>query len=116
MADLPRFVVVSLTGEEAVIAVQGTTSEATFREQFLAPYELGGERYHPGEGAVVHGVLVATHAESLVSVPIWTWRGGDGAPRFLCQASDDGRPPAVSVFAAAEAELLSQLERQLRPA
>src|SRR5689334_10318369 len=103
----PRFVVVSLGGHEAAIAVQGTTSEATFREQFLEPYELGGERYHPGADATVHGVLIASHAATLLSVPIWTWGGGDGAPRFLCQASDDGSPPAISVFAASEADLLS---------
>lgn len=112
----PRFVVVSLAQAQAAIAVQGVTSPAAFMRLFLEPYAMEGERHHPGTDAVVHGVLVASHESAVVAVPIWRWAGPDGAPRFLCQATDDGRPPAFSVFADSESSLLDQVGRKLRAA
>jgi len=115
MPPMPRYVVVSFAREQAEIVAQGATSQASFQRLFLDRYDLEGERHHPGKDSVVRGVLVASHESSVVTVPIWTWTGGDGAARFLCQASDDGRPPALSAFATSEADLLSELNRQLRP-
>jgi hypothetical protein len=110
----PRYVVVSLAGDDdAEIVRQGRTAAEAFTQLFLEPYVIEGERYHPGENAVLHGVLLATREASVVTVPIWTWTGQDGAPRFLCQASDDGSPPAISVFATSAGELLDQLEARL---
>jgi hypothetical protein len=111
----PRFVVVLLAREQAEVVLQGFTSGATFQRLFLDPYELEGERYHPGKDAGVHGILLASWESIVVTVPIWTWTGGDGTPRFLCQASDDGRAPALSVFAVSESDLLDRLDEQLRP-
>jgi hypothetical protein len=111
----PRFVVVTFAGERAELPLQGSTPEAVFRRLFLDPYGMEGERHRPGEGAVVHGVLVATWESAVVTVPIWSWTGVGSALGFLCQASDDGRPPAISVVAATEAELLDRLGQTLRP-
>jgi hypothetical protein len=112
----PRFVVVSLAQAQAAITAQGATSPAAFRRLFLEPYAMEGERHHPGTAAVVHGVLVASYESAVVAVPIWRWAGQDGAPRFLCQATDDGRAPAFSVFADSESSLLDQVDKQLRAA
>ena len=113
MSGSPRYVVVSLAGDDAEIVRQGRMAAEAFTQLFLEPYVIEGERYHPGEDAVLHGVLLATRDATVVTVPIWTWSGQDGAPRFLCQASDDGSPPAISVFAASAGELLDQLTAQL---
>lgn len=111
----PGFVAVSFAQEQAGIVAQGVTSAPIFQRLFLDPYELGGERYHPGPDSTVHGVLLATDRSNVVSVPIWTWKGEDGATRFLCQASDDGRAPAFSAFALSERDLLNDVIEQLRP-
>jgi hypothetical protein len=111
----PRYVVVMLARDEAEIVAQGTTSAHVFQRLFLDRYELGGERYHPGDHWTVHGALLATHGSTVVAVPVWTWTGRDGRTRFLCQATDDGSPPAVSVFAFSESDLLDQLTGQLQP-
>jgi hypothetical protein len=115
MQTTPRFVVVSFAQERAEIVTQGVTSQAIFQRLFLDRYEFSGERYHPGKDSTVRGVLLASDGPTLVTVPIWTWEGEDGATRFLCQASDDGRPPAFSVFSLSESDLLNQVNKQLRP-
>ncbi len=113
MSGAPRYVVVSLAGDEAEIVRQGATAAEAFARLFLEHYAIEGERYHPGQDAVLHGVLLATRDATVVTVPIWTWTGQDGASRFLCQASDDGSPPAISVFAPSASDLLDQLEARL---
>ena len=116
MSAPPRYVVVSLADDDAEIIRQGRTAAEAFTHLFLEPYVIEGERHHPGQDAVLHGVLLATCDTSVVTVPIWTWTGQDGAPRFLCQASDDGSAPAISVFANSAGELLDQLQARLAEA
>jgi hypothetical protein len=113
MERAARFVVVRLAGERAELVLQGTTAGPVFRRLFLEPYGMEGERLHPGEGATVHGVLLATWESAVVTVPIWTWPDDSGASTFLCQASDDGRAPAISVVAGSEPQLLDRLVRLL---
>ena len=113
MSAPPRYVVVSLADDDAEIVRQGRTAAEAFTHLFLEPYVIEGERHQPGQDAVLHGVLLATRDTSVVTVPIWTWTGQDGAPRFLCQASDDGSAPAISVFANSAGELLNQIEARL---
>jgi hypothetical protein len=115
MMQTPRFMIVLLAHGQAEIRAQGALSRVTFQRLFLDRYELGGERYHPGNAATIYGALLAIHEATLVTVPIWTWTGEDGATRFLCQASEDGSAPALSVFSLFEADLVSQIEDQLRP-
>lgn len=115
MQPTPRFVVVSFAQEQAEIVTQGVTSQAIFQRLFLDRYEFSGERYHPGKDSAVGGVLLASYESTVVTVPIWTWKGEDGLTRFLCQASDDGRAPSFSVFSLSESDLLKQLNKQLRP-
>jgi hypothetical protein len=110
----PRFVVISFAHERAKIVEQGAMSRETFRRLFLDHYGLRGERYHPGKDAVVYGVLLASDESAIVTVPIRTWKAEDGAPRFLCQASDDGKAPAFSVFSLSESDLLTQVSKELR--
>jgi hypothetical protein len=111
----PRYVVVAFGRDEAEIVAQGTTSAQGFQRLFLDRYELGGERYHPGHDWTVHGALLATYESTVLAVPIWTWTGRDGVTRFLCQATDDGSPPTVSIFSFSESDLLDQLTGQLQP-
>jgi hypothetical protein len=106
----------SLARDPAAIISQGPVSMPVFKREFLDRYEISGERHHPGPGAVIVGVLLATHESAVVTVPIWTWRLADGAARFLCQASDDGSAPAFSVLALSEADLVNQVNARLRPA
>jgi hypothetical protein len=110
----PRFVVLSWANERVDIVEQGVMSRETFRRLFLDRYELRGERYHPGKDAVLHGVLLASDQSAIVTVPIWTWKGEDAVPRFLCQASEDGHAPAFSVFSVSESDLLTQVRKELR--
>lgn len=114
MLPTPRFVVVSFAQEQAEIIAQGVTSQAIFKRLFLDRYEFSGERYHPGKDSTVRGVLLASYESTVVTVPILTWKGEDGATRFLCQASDDGCAPVFSVFSLSESDLLNQLNKQLR--
>jgi hypothetical protein len=114
MQSKPRFVVVSFVQERAEIVLQGITSKAIFQRLFLDRYEIAGERYHPGKNSTIQGVLLASYESAVVTVPIWTWGGEDGVTRFLCQASDDGSPPAISVFSFLENDLLNQVDKQLR--
>jgi len=109
----PRYAVVSLADDPAAIVAQGGTSADTFKRLFLDYYEVEGERYHPGEDATLRAALVATDGSEVVTVPVWAWQGNDGAMRFLCQSSDDGRPPAFSAFALSESDLLQQVQGQL---
>jgi len=109
-----RFMVISLALDQAEIVQQGIFSQETFQRLFLDPYELSGERYHPGKDATMHGVLLAADQFTVVTVPIWKWKAGDGAPRFLCQASDDGRAPSFSVFSLSESDLVNQISQSLR--
>jgi hypothetical protein len=111
----PVFVVIFFTSEKAEIVEQGVTSEATFQKQFLKPYDLRGERHHPAQDAIVRGVLLVNNVTTVVTVPIWAWSLPDGTKRLLCQASDDGRPPAFSVFSLSESDLLEQVRRELQP-
>jgi hypothetical protein len=108
-----RFVVVLFAPDGAEIAAQGATLRETFRREFLDPYQIEGERWHPGEGATVCGALLASDESVLVTVPIRTWEGEDGTPQFLCQGSDDGSPPALSMPARSESELIDHLARRL---
>lgn len=110
MSRPPQFVVVSFAQAQAEILTQGFTSPATLQELFVDPYALEGERYHPGKDAVIRGVLIASDETTVVTVPIWTWTGEDGAARLLCQASDDGSPPAFSVFSLSERDLVEQIK------
>jgi len=112
--SIPRFVVIWLTREPPEIVGHGAMSRETFRRLFLDRYELRGERYHPGKDGVVQGVLLASDESAIVTVPIWTWKAEDGAPRFLCQVSEDGHAPAFSVFSLSESNLLTQVSRELR--
>ena len=102
-----------LTGAAGSDATGRWSTDDLLPDLFLEPYVIEGERHHPGQDAVLHGVLLATRDTSVVTVPIWTWTGQDGAPRFLCQASDDGSAPAISVFANSAGELLNQIEARL---
>src|SRR5262245_41050642 len=104
----PTFVIVSFAREQAEIVDQGLMSETTFGKQFLEPYDLRGERYHPGQNAVIRGVLLASNGGAVATVPIWVWDGS-----LLCQASDDGRAPAFSVFANSEDDLLDRVREEL---
>jgi|HubBroStandDraft_5_1064220.scaffolds.fasta_scaffold06581_4 hypothetical protein len=96
------------------ISDQGVMSRETFRKQFLDRYAIEGERYHPGKGAVVDGVLLASDRSAVVTVPIWKWKIADGTDRFLCQSSDDGSPPAFSALSHSESDLLNQIGDRLR--
>lgn len=109
----PIFVVIFFAHGRAEIVGQGVMAETTFREQFLEPYDLRGERYHPAQGAVARGVLLASNGAAVVTVPVWAWEAGDGTKRLLCQASEDGRAPAFSVFSLSESDLLTQVSRGL---
>ena len=111
----PRYAVVSFAEDSTAIVAQGATSADTFKRLFLDHYEIEGERYHPGEDAALRAVLVATDGSDAVTVPVWTWQGNDGAARFLCQSTDDGRPPAFSAFALSESDLLQRVQDQLDP-
>ena len=44
----------------------------------------------------------------------WTWTGRDGHLRFLCEATDGGSPPALSVFALLDSEVLNWLNEKLQ--
>jgi hypothetical protein len=109
----PRFVVVLFANEQAEIVAQGVMSQTIFQRLFLDSYELNGERYHPGKDAVVQGVLLAGVEANFVTVPIWTWEAEGGTTRFLCQASDDGDPPAFSVFSRSQGDMLNQVVSEL---
>jgi hypothetical protein len=109
----PIFVVIFFAHEQAEIVEQGVMAETTFREQFLDSYDLRGERYHPGQDAIVRGVLLASNGANVVTVPIWAWEAEDGTKRLLCQASENGRPPAFSAFSLSERDLLNQVSRKL---
>jgi hypothetical protein len=109
----PRFAIISLAHDQTEIVRQGVMSQETFQRLFLDCYELSGERYRPGNGATVHGVLLASNESTVVTVPIWTWRAQDGTTRLLCQASDDGQAPAFSVFSLSESDLLNQVRKEL---
>src|SRR5262249_4990254 len=110
---VPRFVVIFFAHEQAEIVAQGVMSQKVFQRLFLDRYELNGERYHPGKDAIVQGVLLASDNVNVVTVPVWAWEAEDGTTRLLCQASDDGRPPAFSVFSRSEGDLLNQVVREL---
>jgi hypothetical protein len=113
----PQYVIISFAAaaaKQAEIVARGALAREVFDRQFLDPYGLAGERHHPGPGWTVHGVLVGADASTVAAVPIWTWQGADGAPRFLCQATDDGRPPAISVLAHSADDLVDQVTAQLR--
>ena len=105
--------VISFADEKAEIVAQGMVSQTTFQRLFLDHYEIGGERYHPGGEAVVRGVLVASDKYHVVTVPIWAWKVEDGTTRLLCQASEDGHPPAFSVFSQTDQDLLVEVVREL---
>lgn len=105
----PIYVVIFFAHDQAEIVEQGVMVEKTFREQFLDSYDLRGERYHPGQDAVIHGVLFASNGADVVSVPIYGWETEDRNKRLLCQASEDGRAPAFSVFSSSESDLLKQV-------
>jgi len=111
----PHYAVITFTAGQSVITTQGPLSPKTFHHQFLDRYELGGERHHPGPASILHGALLATDGTTVVSVPIVTWPAPDGTTRFLCQATDDGTPPALSVLASSESALLADLAARLRP-
>lgn len=109
----PRFVIILFAHEQAEIVAQGVMSQPIFQRLFLDHYELSGERYHPAKDAIVQGVLLANDKANIVTVPIWAWEVEDGTTRLLCQTSDDGRPPAFSVFSRTESDLLNQVVREL---
>jgi len=109
----PIYVIIFFAHEQAEIVKQGVMAATTFRKQFLEPYELRGERYHPGQDAIVRGVLLASNGATVAAVPIWAWEAEDGTRRLLCQASEDGRAPAFSVFSLSESDLLDQVSREL---
>ncbi len=109
----PRFVVVLFAHEQAEIVAQGVMSQTIFQRLFLDRYEFSGERYHPGKDAIMQGILLASDKANVVTVPIWAWEAEDGTTRLLCQASDDGRPPAFSVFSRSEGDLLNQVVSEL---
>ena len=113
MHPRPRFVVVSFAREQAEVVLQGFTSGATFQRLFLDSYVLEGERYQAVEDSAVRGALLASWESIFVTLPIRTWTGEDGSPRFLCQATDDGRAPALSVLAVSESKLLDRLDELL---
>jgi len=108
----PRFFVILWDGDDAQIVKQGSTSHADFRRLFLESYGMKGERFHPGKSTAI-GMLVAHYEHELVSVPIRTWRLKDGTSVFLCQGSDDGRPPEFTIFSHSKENLLSQMEKAL---
>lgn len=109
----PIFVVISFAHEQVEIVEQGVMTKTTFREQFLDPYDLRGERYHPGPNAIARGAFLASDGTNVVTVPIWAWEAEDKSKRLLCQASEDGRAPAFSVHSLSETDLLKQINRQL---
>jgi len=109
----PRFVIVLWAQQKAQIIAQGDVSQSTFRRLFLDRYVLGGERLHPPEGSAVVGVVIARDETSVVTVPIRTWRTENGVTVLLCQASDDGSPPAFSTSSNSEKDLLRQIEQLL---
>jgi len=111
----PHYAVIIFAAGRPAITAQGPLSPETFHHQFLDHYALGGERYHPGPAWTLHGALLATDGTTVVSVPIVTWPAPDGTTRFLCQATDDGTPPALSVLASSESTLLADLAARLRP-
>lgn len=100
--------------EHAEVVAEGAMSQMTFQRLFLDRYELSGERHQPGKDASVQGVLLATKNATVVTVPILAWEAEDGGIRLLCQASDDGSPPAFSVFSRSENDLLNQIVGGLR--
>ncbi|MEV6871423.1 hypothetical protein [Amycolatopsis sp. NPDC051128] len=108
------YAVISFAREPAEIVTQGVMSRDVFQRLFLDRYEFGGERYHPADDWTVLGALLAVDGAILVTIPVWTWTGRDGVRRFLCQATDDGSAPALSVLALSERELLNRLNEQLR--
>jgi hypothetical protein len=109
----PKYIVVLWGPEKARIVSHGKISPASFRRHFLEPYVLGGERYHPADVGTICGFLVASDEDSIVTVPIWTWKASDGKSLHLCQATDDGSPPEFSVFSYSELELLKRIEKDI---
>ena len=110
----PGFVVISWTQNGPRLIQQGEMSPEAFRRLFLDRYEFTGERYHPGQEAAVGGALIASDESIVVTVPIWIWNAADGTVRLLCQASDDGSPPAFSVLAFSESDLLNHVSEEMR--
>lgn len=96
----------------AQIVDQGTLPPETFATSFLEAYGMEGERLRPRADAVVQGVLAAWDRSRLVTVPIRTWQTDQG-DRWLCQASEDGTPPAFSVVADSPEELVHTIHRRL---
>jgi hypothetical protein len=109
----PRFVVVVFDVGQAEIVAQGSMTSEVFREQFVDPYALRGERRRPHPDSTVRGGVLATDGATLVTVPIRVWRAAGSAEHWLCQATDDGRAPALSVSALSATDLASAVAARL---
>lgn len=105
----PLYAIVAFDDVEVYILGQGSTSRTSFGLHFVEPYDLEGERYRPGEGAVVRGALLASDASTMVTVTIWAWALEDGSTRWLCQATDDGRPPSFVRLASSRQDLVASI-------
>lgn len=113
-SSAPTFSVLLAKQGTMQLTKSGTLSESRFRQLFIEPYPLAGERGHAGDGARIGGCVVATDGKRIAVVPIWTWMANNKQPMLLCQATDDGSPPALSVSANTESLLLEQLVQTLR--
>ena len=112
---MPSFVTLWSGREPAEIADQGKMSRQTFQRLFLDSYAIEGERHHPQDGAAIAGVLLVLDAATVLTVPIWAWREPDGgSTKFLCQSTEDGQPPAFSIFSSTEGDLVKQIRETLR--
>ena len=109
----PRFMVAEWGRHGAGMVKQGQMAPAAFRRLFLDSYGMRGERYHAGKNAELAGVLVAWDETKIVTVPIRKWLMADGTSGWLCQASEDGTPPAFSVYATSEPALVSGMAKAL---
>ncbi len=110
----PRFILVSFSSETARIVKQGDLSKDTYSRLFLKGYALLGERIHPPKNAVVAGLLIAYNDNRITTVPIQTWKLPDGRNIFLCQASENGQPPAFFAVSYSENGLLAEVEKALK--
>jgi len=112
-ARKPSFMVVRWGRDTAHIIKQGYLAPPVFQRLFLDHYGMEGERYHAGKSAELRGLLVARDETRVVTVPIWVWEMANGSSGWLCQASEDGTPPSISVYATSEPALVSGMAKAL---
>lgn len=110
-ATNPSYVVVWFDQDRSTVVKQGAMSARKHFVEFQSTQLLMGKRL-PASGTVT-GVLLAVDKTTLISVPIYTWIGQHESVHFLCQATEDATPPAISIYAASKTDMLAQIEATL---